>query len=323
MKVDIIEVESKQYKRAVDDEGRQYWDVMSVAKNLGVSYKTVYYHINTKKDIFADLTRLIYVDQFSLIENDPIKPSQRRKTLFIRVPDGLIRLKLYIRKWKVYPELNRLIESLSQTALVRLEQRPVVELLDQLKESLTGIIADVNVLKGERKFTRQHVTVVRNLINRYAEFNHLEPRQVWFAFRDAFGISGYASAERKYFVPFLKYFKALDSKVVASVFFEYKSKVDQDPEILKAFLEVLDEEQQQYLLASEHYMVGLYPLALNRLSWHSFLPHILSANDFSIEFNLPLILEVIPIIAFDVLGALIIVLIFWRLMREKKGSDSL
>ncbi|WP_287588234.1 hypothetical protein [Candidatus Borrarchaeum sp.] len=259
-KVEILDLDGKKYKRIQTPEG-EFWCLETIAYHTNVPYKTITNHLYKKKKIFAPFIKKFLKSK---------KNSVGRRRLFLKVPEALDQLRLYVRALKNNTEMNRIMEHISK---VRTGEHRIItqddvtklqnQVLTQVTENITAVLKgnpllqkfstmfvqiqetqkkldqQIEYLKGEQKFTSQHTYIIQNLIRTYAVKYKLSGRQVWLEFAEEFGISGYRNAERKYFTAFVEYFFELDPRVVASVFNRYVKKSYKDTEIIETVLSIL------------------------------------------------------------------------------------
>jgi len=253
MEVEILEIDGKHYKR-VKENGDEFWCVRTIALNCDVTFQSIYYHFSSKKGIFEPFIR-----SFKIILND----GKTREQLFLKVPEGLDQLRLYVRKLKNSPEMNKIMEFISKMRtgeIVAAKKQDVEKLQQQLSRPLIGqdlshvierldrietLLKQQNGLALPQKDLMDvpRKRIIAWLLDTAAKEWGVPGHEIWWDFSNTLGIDNYGKQPKAMFPEMLRFFYEQDQKLIVRAYNWYNSTPQPKQEIKNIMQMVFDPQQ--------------------------------------------------------------------------------
>lgn len=253
MKVEILEIDGKQYKR-IKENGDEFWCIRTIAQHCEVSYENIRKHFRNKSQIF-----LPFIRSYNLKLYD----GKTRNQLFLKIPEGLDQLRLYVRKLKNNPEMNKIMSFISRIRkgeIVAAEkedierfqqkiQRPIIGqdlsyIVKELQEIKTLIkqqnglaLPQKNLMDVPRK------KIIAWLLDNAAKEWGVPGHEIWWDFSNALGIDNYGKQPKTMFPEMVRFFFEIDPKLVVRAYNWYNSTPKPKQEIKNIMQLIFDPQQ--------------------------------------------------------------------------------
>lgn len=268
IKVEILELEGKQYKR-VFENGDEFWCIRTIAQHCEVSYENIRKHLRNKSQIFHPFIRSY---------NLKLEKSKGRPQLFLKVPDGLDQLRLYVRKLKNNPEMNKImsfISSMRKGDIVAAKKEDIEKLkLAHAKTSHLVLGQDITYIVKElqeiKEFIKQvqmngipalpdhtfhkdimdldRKKIISWLLDNLSKEWGVPFYQIWWEFSAALGIENYGKQPKEMFPDMIEFFFLKDKKLVVRACNWYSSGPHPKEEIREIFLALFEFDKQKKLI---------------------------------------------------------------------------